>query len=286
MKQAKILVVDDDQSILHGLNTFLTSEGFAVKTVDCGDKFLEVVKAYSPDLILLDINLGDSNGYDLKEQLNNNVDNAEIPVIFISVNKSLDYKRHGFVSGASDYIVKPFDLEDLVIRIDSILTRRKFYENMYMRDTLTGLYNRPHFEKQARILLSLSIRYGKQFSIVIIDIDGLKSINDQYGHEAGDFIIKATGSVIKKTTRRMDIPIRYGSDEFIVLLPETSSEQAHMFLNRLKKDIKAKEFKYKNKKKINFNVNAGSATSISGEVDIEKMLSIADQNMQKEKQSD
>ena len=108
MKQAKLLVVDDEHYVLHALDTFLTSEGFAVKTSDNGDEFLGVVKEFAPDLILLDINLGDSNGYDLKEQLNSNISNAEIPVIFISANKSLDYKRHGFVSGAADYIVKPY----------------------------------------------------------------------------------------------------------------------------------------------------------------------------------
>lgn len=283
MKKAKILIVDDELDTLNGLEQSLTAEGFIIRTVDCGKKVLSEVKKFSPDLILMDVMLGDSNGYELKEQLNKNIYTAVIPVIFISVHRSLDYKRHSFKTGGVDHIAKPVDMEELIIRIDSILTRKKFYENMYMRDTLTGLYNRSHFEKQARILYSLARKYSKPFSMAVIDIDGLKNVNSCHGHQAGDFIIKKTAEVIKETIRNMDIATRYGGDEFIVLLPETDNDQARAFLNRLNKAIKSKELKYKDNKNISFSISAGSATCTAGEIDLEKMFSMADLNMYVEK---
>ncbi|MFH1415936.1 MAG: diguanylate cyclase [Elusimicrobiota bacterium] len=276
MKKARILIVDDETDILSGLKEFLLGEDFEVKTDDTGRDFLKLVKDFSPDLILLDITLGDISGYDLKEQLNKDIATAVIPVVFISVHKSFDYKRHSFNIGAQDHIVKPFDLEELIIRIDSILTHKKFYEDICMKDTLTGLYNRTHFEKQARILYGLATKYRQPFSMTVIDINGLKDINKRYGHEAGDFIITKTAEMIKKTIRSRDIATRYGGDEFTILLPDTDHKQAEALLDRLKKNIEIRDFAYNNSENIAFKISTGSASCISGELDLETMFSVID----------
>ncbi len=279
MKKAKLLIVDDEPDVLSGLKQLLSSEGFTVETVECGKNVMEEAVKFSPDLILMDILLGDINGYELKEQLKRNIDTAAIPVVFMSANKSLDYKSHGYKSGAEDYIVKPLDTDDLIIRIESILTRKKFYENMCMKDPLTGLYNKSLFDKQTKILYSLAKKYSRPFSIAVIDIKGLKNINKSYGHEAGDFILKKMAEEIKGIIRNMDIATRYSSDEFAVLLPETDNEQSHAFLNRIKESISNRDFKYGNNKKITFDISTGSATCNSGEIDLEKMFSMVDLNM-------
>ncbi|MBN2406110.1 MAG: diguanylate cyclase [Elusimicrobia bacterium] len=283
MKKAKILIVDDEPDILKGLKELLCSEGFAVRTTDCGGRVIKETRDFSPDLILMDVMLGDTDGYQVKEQLMKNIDTASIPVIFISVNKSLDFKRHSFASGGSDYIVKPFDADDLIIRIESILTRRKFYENMYTRDSLTGLHNKSIFEKQAKIQYSLSRQYGRPFSIAVIDINGLKDINRKYGHEAGDNILRDTAKVIKDMTRSMDSATRYSSDEFVILLPETDSTQAHAFLDRIKKRMKKAGSRHKGE--IPFTISTGCSSCISGEINIERMFICADLSMHKEKTS-
>ena len=283
MRKARILIVDDEPDILSGLKIFLTYEGFSVKTVERSEELMKEVKDFSPDLILMDIMLGDTSGYELKKQLNRNINTAGIPVVFISVNRSLEHKRRGYREGAQDDIVKPFDMDELVTRIEAVLTRKKFYENMYMKDSLTELCNRPHFEKQAKILYSMSTTYSRAFSIAVININGMKTVNKIFGRDAGDFLLKSVADMIRGTRRNMDIATRYDADEFIVLLPETDRNQASAFLNRIRKIINNRVLKYKETKKINFSISAGSSTCTSGELNLEKMFTIADLSMYVEK---
>jgi len=285
MRKAKILVVDDEKDVLSGLNTALTKAGFEVKVLDSGEKVAEAVKQFSPDLILLDVMLGDISGFEVKDRLNKNITTARIPVVYLTVNNTLENKRRGLKTGANDYIVKPFDIDELIVRIESILTRKNFYENMYMRDVLTGLYNKSHFEKQAKILYNLSMKYSRPFSIAVFDIDSLKKINDVHGRAAGDYVLKSAADILTSTIRSMDIAIRYAGDEFVVLLPETNNEQARTFICRVKAKIHDTDFTF-NDKKIDVRVNTGSTTCFSGELDLEDIFRMVDLNMYVEKNRD
>ena len=279
MRKAKILIVDDEQDIRDGLKTRLTAEGFDVKTLNAGEKVIKTLKDYTPDLILLDISMGEMSGFEVKEQLNRNIKTGTIPVVFLTVDNTIEHQRRGLKSGANDYVVKPFDMDDLIVRIDAVLTRKRFYENMYMRDPLTKLFNKSHLEKQAKILYTMSKKYSRPFSMAVIDIKNLKDINAEFGHDAGDFVLRSTADIIKSTVRGMDIPIKYTSDEFLVLLPETDNKQAAVFIERLKKNLKKQEFIYNQKDSIRFTISAGSATCLAGELNIEDMFRMLDLNM-------
>ncbi len=278
MRKARILAVDDEKDILRGLKELLESEGLEVRCLENGKEVIDTVKNYSPDLILLDVMLGDSSGYDIKERLNRDITTSSIPVIFLTVNNTLRQKRRGLKAGAADYIVKPFDPAELIVRIEAILTRRKFYENMFMRDPLTGLYNRPHFEKQSRILHTLSRRYSRPFSMAVIDIKGLRDINESLGFEAGSYVLKRVGQIIDSATRSMDMAARFSGDEFIVLLPETESPQAAEFIKRIRSKIEKETYSY-NGEVLKPRVSAGSATCLSGELELEDMFSMVDMNI-------
>jgi len=278
MRKAKILIVDDEKDIREGLETRLCNEGFNVKTLESGEKVIETLKSYMPDLILLDLSLGGMTGFEVKDELNKNIKTETIPVIFLTVDNTIEHQRRGLKSGANDYVVKPFDIEDLIVRINAVLTRKKFYESMYMRDPLTKLFNKSHLEKQAKILYTISKKYSRPFSMAVIDINNLKDINSRFGHDAGDFVLKSMGEIIKTTVRGMDIPIKYTSDEFLILLPETDNSQAVVFIDRVKKNLKKQKFVY-NDKTIRFSISAGSATCLAGELGIEDMFRMLDLNM-------
>lgn len=282
MKQASILIIDDDTGAAKEAEDSLMHEGFKVKAVTKGEKVISAVKKHEPDLILLDIMPGDENGFEIKEELNRDKSTALVPVIFLTAKGGIDKKFGGHKKGAYNYIVKPYEIDDLVARIDAVLTRIKFYEDISMTDKLTGLYNRQYLEKQLNISHQMARRYQRPYSLAIIDIDDFKKINDTHGRDTGDFILKKTAEIIKDTVRKMDLAARYGEDDFVVMLPGTNNKQVKEFIGRLKNKINGKKFKYK-EKVFNFNISTGYATSVSGEVSPEKIFRLANIKMYRDK---
>lgn len=277
MKRAKIVVVDDDEEILSGLKELLTGEGMEVKCLSEGKEVVTTAKSYSPDLILLDTMLGDISGYKIKEELNREIPTSLIPVVFLTSNNTLQQKRRGLEAGAAKYIVKPVNTKELLITIESILTRKNFYENTFMKDSLTGLYNRTYFEKQAKILHNLSAKYSRPFSIVPLEIEDFDSIESKYGSAAVKYILKETAEVLKSTVRSMDMAVRFRGGEFLVLLPETDSDQASEYMSRLKSSLESAEYTYIGKT-IDPDIDIGSVTCSSGELELEEMFRVLEMN--------
>lgn len=275
MKIPRILIVDDEPDILEGLAKLMLDEGYDVMAVDSGEKALKEVKNFSPDLIILDVSLGGISGYDLKSELNKSIITSVIPVIFLTDNND---KRRGFKSGTADFLEKPCVVSELLVRVDSILSRKKLYEDAYMRDKLTGLYNKTRFDKQARILYNIAQKYSRPFSMAALEIKGLRLINEKHGWEAGNYVLKRTAKVLSTLLRSIDMPVRFSGDRFIILLPETDQIQAASFLERFNKEIRKTTYSYKANKLIP-RISTGSATCLAGEIDIEEMLRVIPLNM-------
>jgi diguanylate cyclase (GGDEF)-like protein len=261
MDKKKILIVDDDVDIRLVLEECLAEEGYAVITSDNGQDTLVLAKSEHPDLILLDIMMPQLDGMLVKTTLNQDTSTSNIPVIFLTAKDTMADKVNGLRLGAEDYLVKPFNSEELVARIDGILGRRDFYEKISMTDELTGLYNVTFFKKQVLVFFDMARRYKKVFSLAMIDLDKFKQINDTYGHMIGDFVLTKFSSIAKIIFRRSDIITRYGGDEFAVIMPETNYKQASITIERLKKNINGKVFvcKYPQVELV-FSFSAGIAT--------------------------
>jgi len=261
MDKKKILVVDDDVDIRLVLEECLAEEDYAVITSDNGQDTLVLAKSEHPDLILLDIMMPKLDGMLVKTTLNQDTSTSNIPVIFLTAKDTMADKVNGLRLGAEDYLVKPFNSEELVARIDGVLSRRDFYEKISITDGLTGLCNVTFFKKQILVFFDMARRYKKVFSLAMIDLDKFKQINDTYGHMIGDFVLKKFSSIAKIIFRRSDIITRYGGDEFAVIMPETNYKQASITIERLKKNINGKVFVCKDPQvKLVFSFSAGIAT--------------------------
>ena len=153
---AKIIVVDDEPDMVELISDMLTPLGYDIVAAFNGKEALEKLKGEKPDLILLDIMMPGLNGIEVKAKLSEDAATASIPVIFLTVKETIQDKIKGFQLGVDDYITKPFDSEELLARIGSILNRRKFYEEISMTDGLTGLYNVHYFKKQIAQFFSLA----------------------------------------------------------------------------------------------------------------------------------
>ncbi len=232
MPKANIMIVDDELDIAEGLSRILTKAGYAVRVAHDGAEALTYASRFMPDLIVLDIMMPNLDGKSVKIALSRNPKTAEIPVIFLSAKGTPEDKVEGLELQADDYITKPFEISELVARIQTALERRRHYEAMIMRDGLTGLENFQSFKKQIEVLFHIAKRYNRLFSLAVLDVDNLKAINDAYGHQAGDSAIKLVADTMKEAFREADILIRYGGDEFVVLFPECGMEHATHALER------------------------------------------------------
>ncbi len=280
----KILVVDDHQGVRELVEELLVNSGHEVRTAKTGEEALSKIKDISPDLIILDIMMPGMDGIEVKSKLNENTSTASIPVMFLTGLDSIPDKIKGLHLGIDDYITKPFHVEELRARVKSVLDRRKFYEEISMTDGLTGLYNVHYFKKEFSLFFNMAKRYNQVFSLAIVDVDKFKSINDEYTHTGGDFVLKTLSSTMRETMRKSDLIVRYGGDEFVVILPGSDGEQSKKAMERVKEKIEGKEFTCEDTgKKISFTISSGIATYDEKYENEAQMFEIADKNMYKEK---
>ncbi|MBI3252744.1 MAG: diguanylate cyclase [Candidatus Omnitrophica bacterium] len=279
-----VLVVDDEPDILEVLDKQLSGNGYEVRLARDGREALEKANQTFPDVLILDIGMPVMDGIQLKASLNRNEFTAGIPTIFLSATTDTARKVEGFNLGADDYITKPFEIKELLARVDSAVLRHRRYVRLSMTDKLTGLYNLHVYEKHLNNLFHVAKRYRRVFSLAILDIDNLKSINDTLGHKTGDFVIQKVAETMRLVFRKSDILIRYGGDEFVVLLPESSEEQAANAIRRLKKEMQNKTFAMEGLgQKIRISVSCGFAAYREGFREEDELFRIADQNLYHEK---
>jgi diguanylate cyclase (GGDEF)-like protein len=155
-------------------------------------------------------------------------------------------------NGASDYLAKPIDLEYLNIIVEKALYKRalekraaerEYFEQISRVDGLTGLYNHSFFHELLDAEISRSNRYKYSFSLIMIDIDDFKEINDNYGHQSGDTILKEIASILKSLVRKTDPAVRYGGEEFAIILSQTAREHGRVFADRIVKGVATSKFK-------------------------------------------
>jgi len=184
---------------------------------------------------------------------------------------------------ADDYVTKPYEIDELLARINVALQRKKHYEEVSMTDGLTGLPNIHLYEREVHLLFRVAKRYKRVFSLAVLDVDHFKQINDCYGHLGGDCVIKEVARVMVETLRNVDIPIRYGGDEFVVLLPEVSEQQAAIAIHRFKNEMRDKEVVLPDGRRVAVSVSAGVAMYQDEFSNPERIFEIADRRMYEEK---
>jgi len=228
-KKPIILIVDDELSSLKILNQILSND-YDILMAKSGEEALELAVSEIPDLILLDVIMGDMSGYDVLLKLKKLPETSLTPVIFITGLTSAEDEEKGLILGASDYIAKPY--LDVVVRarvktqINNVRQRREI-ERLSMTDALTGIPNRRSFDFRLALEWAHSIREKKPISILMIDLDNFKIYNDTYGHLQGDMMLKTVaGALATAAKRAQDIAARIGGEEFAILLPNTEMQAA------------------------------------------------------------
>jgi diguanylate cyclase (GGDEF)-like protein len=240
--ESHILVVDDNPDKLHLLETALSLAGYHVRTATDGDEALSAIESYQPDLIITDVMMPRMNGYELAQQIRSNPRTKFIPVIMqTAASKRVEDLRRASEVGALGYITDPTDLDLLLARTRTLLEFKAYLdvcEEAAFTDHLTGLANRRRFERQLEREVNRTLRLGHPFSLLMLDIDNFKRVNDNFGHNVGDEAIRRIGRVLREETRGIDLAARIGGEEFAVLLVETELGRGLEVAERLRVAIK------------------------------------------------
>lgn len=191
---------------------------YNVTAAQSGEQALLLLKEKTPDLILLDINLPDKNGYEVMEELKKDQKLKEVPVIFLTAEADSQSEIKGLKMGAMDFIRKPFDPEIMRSRIEKVLkmtVRKKEFQNMALKDELTDLLNRRYMEK----MLNHTDTDGEKGFFMLLDLDNFKSVNDYYGYVTGDKVLIRFARIMQELVGENNSVCRLGGDEFAVYFP-------------------------------------------------------------------
>jgi len=218
------------------------------------------------------------DGLEVCKQIKRMKHMATVPIIFFSAKNSVEDKVEGLREGVADYITKPVDDAELLARIASALKVSDRYKEISFLDEPTGLHNRNYFNEQFEHFFQIARRYGRIFSLIVLDIDDFKGINDRCGHLCGDTVLEGVGKLLKNCLRNVDTISRYGGDEFVVILPETNTAQVSATIDRLSKTLQGFKVEYKGRS-IPVGVSIGSATYSDSIKKKEDIFDIADKNM-------
>ncbi len=240
-----ILIVDDVPNNLRLLDEILDEMSYNTIFANSGKQAVEIVEKHTIqiDLILLDLMMPEMDGIEVCTIIKSNPMCQDIPVIFITADESPQGLLNAFKTGAIDYIKKPLDKTELLLRVENQLKLNKAYaglrrsndelleayallQQLVTVDPLTGLENRRSLMDFAEVQLKLAKRYKSFFSIILIDLDYFKKINDTYGHLVGDEILQNIAKILKDVLRNVDHIGRFGGEEFIVILPNTNLKNA------------------------------------------------------------
>jgi two-component system, cell cycle response regulator len=241
----QVLVVDDDPDKRNLLEVALGMEGYEVRAASNGMEALESIESYPPDLIITDIMMPKMDGYELARHIRNNPQTRFIPLILQTAGRhDAGDLRLGAEVGALGFITDPTDLDLLLARARTLLEFKAYldtWQEAAFTDHLSGLANRRRLERQLDREIERTARYGHPFSLLILDIDEFKKVNDTFGHESGDEVIKLLSKTLQEGIRGIDLAARIGGEEFAVVLTETTLERATEVAERLRLAIKALE---------------------------------------------
>lgn len=236
----KILIVEDETINLNML-TIILQEDYTLFLEKKGTRAVERAENQKPDLILLDVMIPDMDGYEIITALKNNEKTKEIPVIFVSALRETDDEEKGFLLGAVDYIIKPYNAAIIKARVRThikLVNQMKLLENIAMLDGLTEIPNRRSFAVRFSQEWERSLRSGTLLSLMMIDVDSFKLYNDHYGHGMGDIALKEVASKLASVAERSsDFVARIGGEEFAVLLPDTPAKGGYALAEQMRQAV-------------------------------------------------
>lgn len=230
-----VLIVDDDKAMAAFHSKILSDAGMVTKVVSDPMQALESLYDFSPELMLMDMHMPACSGMELAGVIRQQAAYIGIPIVFLSSETDLNVQMQAMREGGDDFLTKPIDPGHLVASVSARAERYRSLRSRMARDSLTGLLNHGKILEQLDFELSRAMRNRTPLSFAMLDLDHFKSVNDTYGHPAGDGVLKSVSRLLKERLRKTDFIGRYGGEEFAVIMPDTSGVDAVSVLDEVRK---------------------------------------------------
>jgi diguanylate cyclase (GGDEF)-like protein len=273
---ARVLSVEDDPSQAEFLRAVLTSGGYKVRVTSHPSALEADLASFRPDLILMDIRLPGVDGYALSRLIRQDERYAALPIVFLSTEGEVGAQIRSVRAGGDEHLVKPVDPALLLSTVAARIERARFLKSLLNRDGLTRLLTHTAFLERARGAVARKRRDpGRRMAWVMVDLDSFKAVNDIYGHPAGDRVIVALSSLLRRRVRQSDTVGRYGGEEFALLLEDLDPPDAVRLLDRLREEFAAMEVGTSDGRVVRATFSAGVAFLAPG-IDLDPWRKSAD----------
>lgn len=296
LKTFKILIVDDSelQRMLYKKHVLYPDDKgefqFEIYEARTGEEAKKIIERFKPDLVLLDYNLPDLKGTDIIKWIEEK-GYGDIQVILVSSIDNEEVASKGLNLGAEDFVKIPYKPEELRARIKvhlrlrRMLKEREKFKRLSLIDQLTRIPNRRYLFQELKKYFKRHKEEKKPLALLMIDVDDFKKVNDTYGHEAGDEILKKVANIISRSVRKFDLVGRYGGEEFIVVLPDADIEKAVEIAERIRKNVESQTFMI-DSNEIKVTVSLGVAELLKDNPrSVNDLIKIADMRMYRAKVS-
>jgi two-component system cell cycle response regulator len=291
----RLLLIEDRPAAQERLSSALSA--FHSVEVE-GDPHQALVKAAEGDYeaVLVSLDLQAYDGLRLCSQLRSLERTRDVPVLMLGEAEDRARILRGLEIGAHDFLVRPVDRNELLARVRTQVRRKRFTERlrdsvqssmeMAVMDQLTGLHNRRYLDTRLAVLFNESVLRARSLALLVLDVDRFKSVNDSWGHDAGDEVLREFADRVRACTRGIDLVARMGGEEVVVVLPDTTLEAAHAVAERIRERVEAEPFSiHRNTRAISVTVSIGVASRRAGDASPAEMSKRADDALYRAKES-
>jgi two-component system cell cycle response regulator len=291
-RNGRILLVDDRAASSERLSAMLKGEHVIDVKVDPNEAVIHAAEG-NYDLLIISLGLENFDGLRLCSQVRSLERTRNLPMLAISEGENNARLVRGLEIGVNDFLLRPVDKNELLARVRTQIRKKRYTERlrdnvqlsieMAITDPLTGLYNRRYMESHLGSLVEQAASRGKPLTVLILDIDYFKAINDTHGHDAGDDVLREFSVRIRKSIRGIDLACRYGGEEFVIVMPETDMAVATMVAERLRRRIATEPFPIQQgSSELEVTISAG-ISSLGTDDSAAKILKRADQALYRAK---
>ncbi len=285
-EQLKVLVADDSTVYRKLVGQTLAEKQYTLLFAKSGREAVEIFSEQRPPLVITDCMMPDFSGTELCEKIRREFPSSYTYIIILTSISEKTQVVKGLTAGADDYLTKPFNSEELLARLGvgrrvvelhrHLEAKNRLLEQLALTDSLTSLPNRRAIEDWATRQLSGAARYGFTFWIVVADLDRFKNINDTYGHEAGDVVLKRFAEILKSNSRKSDICGRVGGEEFLFTLSHITEDNVRLVIERIRAEFEETKFNFDGNS-LTVTASFGVAGFHCGDVpDLSQLISRAD----------
>ncbi|MDF1686036.1 MAG: two-component system cell cycle response regulator [Parvibaculaceae bacterium] len=291
-ENGQILLLDD-RTLSRRRIVETLSQKHSVTTAEDGDDIMRLASTSDFDIIIVSLSLEDADGLRLCSQLRSHDATRSVPVIVLVEEGNVERLVRALDMGVNDYVVRPIERHELMARVRTQLRHKRYQEKlrislhasleMAVTDPLTGLHNRRYMTNHLTTQVDTCGSNDKHVCLLVLDIDFFKLVNDTYGHPAGDEVLKEFAKRLKANVRGIDLPCRFGGEEFVVVMPDTDVAFASSIAERLREQVADVAFEIPDGSRIDVTVSIGVASTDGPEDTVEALLERADQALYRAK---